>query len=124
MESGEGRFRCWSSDEPRVVWVTRAVFERAGHDVAVASSLREAGELLATVVPDAVIVDFILPAGDGLAFARRARAEHGVCIVIRSGLAEVPDSDDVVSVLKPFTPDQLEQALTLALARSRPTRRP
>ena len=111
-------------DESRVAWVIRAIFERAGHEVAVASSIGEGGTQLAVAVPDAVIVDFILPDGDGLAFARRVRADNGVCIVVMSGLAEVPDSDDVVSLLKPFTPDQLEQALTLALAGSRATRRP
>ena len=106
-------------DEPRVAWVIRAIFERAGHEVAVASSLLEAGELLAAVVPDAVIVDFILPDGDGLAFARRARADHGVGILVMSGLAEVPGSGDVICLLKPFTPEQLEHMLALAVAKSR-----
>ena len=109
-------------DEPRVAWVIRAIFERSGHEVAVASSIGDAGGLLAAAVPDAVIVDFILPDGDGLTFARRARADYGVGIIVMSGLSEVPDADDVISLLKPFTPDELEHALALALASSRSLR--
>jgi DNA-binding response OmpR family regulator len=127
MAMGEGKRRAPLSllvveDEPRVAWVIRAILERSGHEVAVASSIAEAGGLLAAVEPDAAIVDFILPDGDGLTFARRARAGSGVAIIVMSGLADVPDADGVITLLKPFTPDQLEQALALALAQSRTAR--
>lgn len=49
-----------------------------------------------------LVVDFILPDGDGLSFERGARDDHGVGIIVMSGLAEVPDSDDVISLLKPL----------------------
>ncbi len=124
MATGDGRRRgplalLIVEDEPRVAWVIQAIFERSGHTVAVATSIGEAGRQLAAGTIDAVIVDFILPDGDGLAFARSARDGHGVGIIVMSGLAEVPDSDDVISLFKPFTPDQLEHALAQALAQSR-----
>ena len=127
MAKGDGKRRAPLSlliveDEPRVAWVIRAIFERSGHSVTVAASIGEARAHLATATTHAVVVDFILPDGDGLAFARSARDDHGVGIIVMSGLAEVPDSDDVISLLKPFTPDQLEHALAQALAQSRASR--
>ena len=105
-------------DEQRVAWVIRAILERSGFDVTVAGSIAEAGEIAAGTPLDAVIVDFILPDGDGLGFAQRLRHDHGVAVVVMSGLAYLPDAADVVTLTKPFTPEHLEQALALALASS------
>ena len=105
-------------DEQRVAWVIRAILERSGFDVSVASSIAEARELVADTPLDAVVVDFILPDGDGLDFARRMRESHGAAVVVMSGLAYLPEAVDVVLLTKPFTPEHLEQAVAAALAKS------
>lgn len=103
-------------DEQRVARVILAILERAGHRVALAGALREAAAALSSSAYDVIIADFILPDGDGLAFARQARSEHGAGAIVMSGLADIPDSDGLISLAKPFTPDQLERALTDAVA--------
>ena len=105
-------------DEQRVAWVIRAILERSGFAVTAAASIAEAREIAAGAPPDAVVVDFILPDGDGLGFAQRMRDNHGAAVVVMSGLAYLPDADGVVLLTKPFTPEHLEQALAQALAKS------
>ena len=122
MASRRGQRRVYSvlvvEDENRVAWVIRAILERSGFDVTVASSIAEAHELGAGLRLDAIVVDFILPDGDGLGFARQMRASHGAAVVVMSGLTGLPDAGDIVMLTKPFTPEHLEQALALAPAKS------
>ena len=104
-------------DEQRVARVIETVLARAGHEVLLAASLTEARRLLADEEPDVLIADFILPDGDGLAFAARLHGERGTGVVVMSGLADLPEASELVPLAKPFTPDQLEQAVCAAAAR-------
>lgn len=104
------------NEEP-VAWVIRTIFERRGHTVTLAGTLDAARSLIEEVAPDALVIDFVLADGNGLAFARQVRAERGIGVVLMSGgLAELPDSDDIQMLAKPFTPDQLEDSLQRCLA--------
>ncbi len=106
-------------DEQRVARVILTILQRAGHEVAVAGSLLDARRLLAAGEFDVVVADFILPDGDGLAFAIRLQGEQGVGAVVMSGLADLPDADPIVPLPKPFTPDQLERAIARAATAAR-----
>ena len=108
-------------DEQRVARVILTILERAGHRVALAGSLRDAELALRRSAFDVVIADFILPDGDGLAFARQAHADLGAGAIVMSGLIDIPDSEGLVALAKPFTPDQLERALAEAAATARRT---
>lgn len=105
-------------DEQRVARVIETVLGRAGHEVLLAGSLTEARRLVADEEPDVVIADFILPDGDGLAFATRLHDERGTGVVLMSGLSDLPEAAELVPLAKPFTPDQLEQAVADAAARA------
>ena len=105
-------------DEQRVARVIVTILERAGYDVTVAASLAEALLALAGRSYDVLVADLILPDGDGLAFVEEVRCTRNISVVLMSGLAEFQLPLGVVSLVKPFTPDQLEGALAEAFGTS------
>ena len=110
-------------DEARVARVIVAILERPGVDITVTGSLKSAQLALDAYGEfDVLVVDFILPDGDGLEFARRVHAERGCAIVLMSGLVEIPGAESFTTLAKPFTPDALEQAVADALVAARASR--
>lgn len=67
-------------DEPRMASLLRRSLTEEGHDVVVAGTLADAGRVLSTasVAPDLLIVDRMLPDGDGLGMVRQLRAAGDV----------------------------------------------
>jgi two-component system OmpR family response regulator len=86
---------------------------KAGYQVAAAASRREAVTSAHDLAPDAVVMDVLLPDGDGPAAAREIRGQAGlanvpVLFVTARPPAEVGDSLFPAPVLfKPFTYRQL-----------------
>lgn len=100
-----------------VAWVVRAIFERNGHAVTVATTPGAARSLMDGLAPDQLVVDFVLAVGDGLAHARQVRGERDIEVVLMSGgLGELPGSGDLQLQQKPFTPDRFEDSLHRCLA--------
>ncbi len=60
-------------DEPSVLANNLAVLSRAGYAVLSAENLREAREHLARGSPDAIVLDIMLPDGNGLDFLKELR---------------------------------------------------
>jgi len=114
-------------DDPDVLRIVRIKLERAGFRVETAG---DAGTGLALVLrhhPDVVIADLMLPDRDGLDLVRdlKALSVDGVPVVlilsalngtegILRGLAA--GADDYVT--KPFSPRELAERITVALARA------
>jgi DNA-binding response OmpR family regulator len=61
-------------DELSVLANNQAVLSRAGYDVLTAENLREARERLARAAPDAIVLDIMLPDGNGLDFLKELRS--------------------------------------------------
>jgi len=87
-----------------------------GYRVLAASCLREARERLDEGVPDAVVVDVLLPDGNGIEFLRELRAEHQELPVVLisgfvgeagEGLEEGLDSRCTAFLPKPVRPRDL-----------------
>jgi two-component system, cell cycle response regulator DivK len=55
--------------------LARAVLEREGFEVRIASSALEAEDTIRERAPDVVLMDLQLPGEDGLSFARRLKAD-------------------------------------------------
>jgi len=87
--------------------------------VLLAKTLREATEHVKDILPNLAILDFSLPEGTSLEFARTLTA-RAVPMVFVSGLAErvsLPqDLMNVPIVEKPFTQDALFSAIQAAIA--------
>ncbi|WP_293906806.1 response regulator [Phenylobacterium sp.] len=69
---------CLVVDDSRVIRkVSRRILEDLGFEVAEASDGVEAMAWCSAVMPDAILLDWRMPAMDGMEFLRRLRAEPG-----------------------------------------------
>ena len=112
-------------DNEQILYGNERMLKRHGYDVTTALSLREARERIATITPDAIVLDIMLPDGSGLDFMRELRRESNVPILLLTGLTT---PDDVVRGLtdggddyltKPYDFDILMARIEALLRRSR-----
>ena len=69
---------CLVVDDSRVIRkVARRILEDLGFEVAEAGDGVEAMAWCSAVMPDAILLDWVMPAMDGIEFLRRLRAEPG-----------------------------------------------
>jgi two-component system chemotaxis response regulator CheY len=106
---------CLVVDDSRVIRkVARRILEDLGFEVAEAADGVEAMAWCQAVMPDAVLLDWRMPAMDGLEFVRRLRAHPGgadpkvvFCSVENSieAIREALDAGADEYVMKPFDGD-------------------
>jgi len=110
-------------DEPAIAESVAYSLEREGHSVATAGTIAEARELTATA--DLVVLDLILPDGDGMELLREIRAagQQAAVIVLSSRDAETDrvtaleiGADDYVT--KPFSPREVVARVRAVLRRT------
>ena len=110
-------------DDVRVGKLLRRFLEREGYAADVVTSVAEARAQLAEQFPDLVILDLMLPDGNGLALASELRAQRDVGIIILSGKQDVVDrivgleigADDYMT--KPFDERELVARVRSVLRR-------
>jgi two-component system response regulator RegX3 len=103
--------------------------ERDGFAPEVAATLSEARELYRSQAPDLILLDVMLPDGDGRDLAREIRKESDVPIVMLTARGEEIDrvlglelgADDYV--VKPFSARELSARIRAILRRGRATER-
>jgi CheY-like chemotaxis protein len=94
--------------------------ESLGHMVRPARTMREALQKLSAAPCDVLISDIGLPDGDGWELMRRAHLPKSVYAIAMSGFGMGPDHSKSIAagyrqhLLKPFTPDQLDEYLVEA----------
>lgn len=104
--------------------------ERDGFEPEVAANLVEARAALERRMPDLILLDVMLPDGDGRDLAREVRRISDVPIIMLTARGEEIDrvlglelgADDYV--VKPFSARELSARIRAILRRSRPDRRP
>ena len=109
-------------DEPAIRESLAFALRRDGFDISEAASLREARAGVAAA--DLVILDLVLPDGNGLEFLRSLRARTDVPVIILTSRDEETDrvvgleigADDYV--LKPFSPREVSARVRAVLRRS------
>ncbi len=110
-------------DEPAIRESLAFALRRDGFTILEAASLREAEERAASA--DLLILDLVLPDGNGLDFLRRLRARSDVPVIVLTSRDEETDrvvglemgADDYV--LKPFSPREVAARVRAVLRRSR-----
>ena len=114
-------------DNPDILTVLKANLELHGFQVVTAASCREAGDRLEEHPPDLVVLDRILPDGDGLELCSQWRRNNrGVPVILLTARDSVSDrvlglesgADDYV--VKPFEPLELVARIRACLRRLRP----
>jgi two-component system KDP operon response regulator KdpE len=113
-------------DEPHVLRALKVVMRDAGYEAVPAGTVADALQLARVAVPDAAILDLVLPDGDGVELCRALREWSDMPILL---LSAVGDEDRKVSALecgaddyvtKPFSPRELVARLGAVLRRAAP----
>jgi two-component system phosphate regulon response regulator PhoB len=116
-------------DEPAIAELIAYNLEQAGHTPLRADSAEQALELVRDVLPDLVLLDWMLPGASGIDLARRLRADKrskGVPIIMLTARSDEQDkltglnigADDYIT--KPFSPRELNARITAVLRRRAP----
>lgn len=116
-------------DEPGIVEMLAYNLKAAGFETGVAEDGDEAELALAERMPDALLLDWMLPGVSGIELCRRIRrrpATRGLPIIMLTARGEETDrirgldsgADDYVT--KPFSPSEVIARLRAVLRRSRP----
>jgi two-component system response regulator RegX3 len=116
-------------DEPAISEPLAEHLERDGFEAMVASTLAEARETFQQRPPDLILLDVMLPDGDGRDLARDIRKGSDVPIVMLTARGEEIDrvlglelgADDYV--VKPFSARELSARIRAILRRGKPTER-
>ena len=106
-----------------------ALLRRDGFDVLVADGARAMHLVLRHTAVDLVVLDVMLPDGDGFALCRDLRAAGGPPVILLTARGEPHDrvaglnlgADDYV--VKPFEPDELVARIHVVLRRATPAAR-
>jgi two-component system phosphate regulon response regulator PhoB len=116
-------------DEPAILELIAVNLEHAGFEVLRTTSTEDASRLLADVLPDLVLLDWMLPGQSGLALARKLRAEgrsRELPIIFLTARGEEQDkvaglevgADDYIT--KPFSTKELVARIRAVLRRRKP----
>jgi two-component system phosphate regulon response regulator PhoB len=116
-------------DEPAILELVAVNLEHAGYDTLRAKNAEEAAQLLIEVLPDLVLLDWMLPGQSGLSLARRLRADartRELPIIFLTARAEELDkvaglevgADDYIT--KPFSTKELVARIRALLRRRKP----
>src|SRR5580765_559081 len=116
-------------DEPITQRLIAANLERAGHRVMRAASVPEAMASIREVVPDLVLLDWILPNATGVSFARQLRTDQrtrDIPIIMLTGRTQETDkvtgleagADDYIT--KPFSTPELLARIKAVIRRRAP----
>jgi len=110
-------------DEPSIAEVVGLYMKRAGYQVQIAVTGKQAMAILEQQIPDLVILDLMLPEVDGLTLTRWLRDRSDVPIIMVTARREEIDriaglemgADDYV--VKPFSPQELVSRVRAVLRR-------
>jgi len=116
-------------DEPAIQELIAVNLRLAGHEVLYATDARQAQTIIHAVLPDLLVLDWMLPGISGLALARALRGEqrtrHVPIIMLTAKGAEADKvagldagADDYVT--KPFSPKELMARINAVLRRRAP----
>ena len=111
-------------DEPQIVRGLKIILRSAGYAVEAAENKADALALLAARPPDALVLDLVLPDGEGVEVCRAVRQWSRLPIVVLSAVGDEREkvraldagADDYVT--KPFGTDELLARLRAVLRRS------
>lgn len=117
-------------DEPQILRALRTSLRAAGYQVASAASAEEALAAAALQPPDAVILDLVLPDGNGTGVCHELRKWSSAPVIVLSAVGEEREkvtaldagADDYVT--KPVGIDELLARLRAALRRVSPSVEP
>jgi len=117
-------------DEPQILRALRTTLRGAGYTVDVAATAEEALTAAAAHPPEAVVLDLVLPDGNGTDVCRDLRSWSDAPVIVLSAVGEERQkiaaldagADDYVT--KPFSVDELLARLRAVMRRRQPSQEP
>lgn len=113
-------------DEPQVIAMIRDLLIACGYEVTTALSGSEALELVPMFLPDAVLLDVLMPVISGAHVLDRLRAEYpNLPVVMITGQQDETTARQLLArgafdyIRKPFTVDLLERVVAAAVSSRR-----
>jgi two-component system, OmpR family, KDP operon response regulator KdpE len=122
MSAGESRVLV-VDDEPQIIRGLRVILTNAGYKVEEATTKQEALDAVSVRPPDAIVLDLVLPDGNGIEVAKEIRRWSQVPIVVLSAVGDEQQkvlaldagADDYVT--KPFGSEELLARMRAVLRR-------
>ncbi len=119
---------CLVEDNESIREAVKSFLQLADHQVSDFGTLLEARAALDAHLPDLILMDVMLPDGNGFFFAREFLAEHPVPLIFMSGRESESDritgfeigADDYI--VKPFSPKELVLRIAAILKRTSETK--
>ena len=116
-------------DEPAILELVAVNLKHAGYETLRAASAEDASRLLSDILPDVVLLDWMLPGQSGVALARRLRGDartRELPLIFLTARAEEIDkvtgleagADDYIT--KPFSTKELVARIRAVLRRRKP----
>ncbi len=78
-------------DNAQILRGNERMLKRRGFDTVTAMTLRETKDCMSTVSPDVIVLDIMLPDGNGLDFMRELREKSNIPILLLTGLTTPED---------------------------------
>jgi DNA-binding response OmpR family regulator len=109
-----------ADDDPDIREVVALNLELSGYDVTVADNGGQAGELARELLPDAIVLDVMMPVHDGVSVLRQLKEDEATAaipVILLTAKASDSDAWDgwqagaAYYMTKPFDPDHLLQFL-------------
>lgn len=116
-------------DEPAIAELIEVTLERSGHKTLLANSVEEAVNLIDQVIPDLVLIDWMLPGLSGIDLIKRIRSNKRTQTIPVIMLTAKADEDDKLTgldkgaddyITKPFSPKELVARIKAVLRRRTP----
>jgi DNA-binding response OmpR family regulator len=113
-------------DDPDILGLVRFLFETSGHQVSSTLDPRQAFELATTTLPDAIVLDVMMPGISGWEVLERLRADERTRALPVIMLSAIGDSSNRTKGLrlgaddflpKPFSPEELLARVEALIAR-------
>ena len=108
-------------DEANALLLRKLVLQKAGYEVATASSAREALQIVCSREVDLVLSDHLMPGATGAELARQMKAAHPqLPVVLLSGVNEIPAGAEIADMFlsKVEGPEKLCQQIAAVLGQS------
>ena len=115
-------------DESKIRRLLSRSLETEGFDVAVADSAMSASEFLKNGHCDLIILDYMMPEIDGMAFLAELRKKSSIPVIMLSAREEIAKKTQALElgaddyVVKPFSPRELVARVRAVLNRTMPRR--
>jgi two-component system, OmpR family, KDP operon response regulator KdpE len=111
-------------DEPQIVRGLKVIIRQAGFDVRAAETMQEALDAVSVRPPDVMILDLVLPDGNGVEIVEQVRTWSGLPIIVLSAVGDEREkvralnagADDYVT--KPFGSEELVARIHAVLRRA------